>query len=170
MDSVGSLMRLESLVPAPADPVRSYGDWKRFTSLSGFPPPDDYRMLISKYGAGSFAGWIFLIEPFNPTWPFMTVVQAKCEELRSAQRRAPTTYPAWPIWPDPGGFLPWATTDGGDHIGWRTLGRPSQWTTLFWDRSGKGSTEYPVGTVDFLVNVFENSTDHAAFHPAPEMV
>ena len=34
------------------------------------------------------------------------------------------------IWPEPGGFLPFASTTYGDEIGWLTIGEPEGWPLL----------------------------------------
>ena len=154
-------MRLAELMPPPDSPVRAYGDWKRFVSVNGFAPPDDYRMLIREYGAGTFGDWLRLIEPFSPAGSFMDKVQVKCDKLRRSRQTSPQSDPGWPIWPEPGGLLPWAVTLTGEFVGWRTVGRPDTWTTLVWGQRGWG--EYPVGTVGFLLGLAERSLGDPRF-------
>src|SRR5919202_43013 len=125
MTGVGSLIRLEALVPPPERPVGGDGDWKRFWSVNGFKPPEDYTMLIREYGVGTFAGWLRMIEPFDHTISFVDLAVAACRRHNGAA--------AQPIWPEPGGFLSWARTAGGDLVGWRTVGRPNDWTVTYWD-------------------------------------
>lgn len=160
MSSIGSFVRLVDLVPPPDFPTRSNGDWKRFASVNGFPPPEDYRMLIREYGAGTFVGWIHLIEPFNHSWSFIEKAQAECEVILRNRQRSPQAYPDWSIWPDPGGMLPWAVTASGDHIGWRTVGRPDDWTTLFWSAGGRSSA-HDFGMIEFILAVVENTLAEA---------
>lgn len=155
MDPQGDLVRLGELVPPPDSPVRAWGDWKRFVSVNGFVPPDDYRMLIREYGVGAFAGWAMLIEPFNPSFTFMDMVHDECRAL-------PAAASGLACWPQPGGFLPWAVTTAGDFIGWRTEGRPISWTTLLLDRQGQLS-EYAVGAVGFLLGLAERRLGDARF-------
>lgn len=175
MSSIGAFFRVSELIAPPDLPVRGYGDWKRFVSANGFWPPEDYRMLIREYGAGTFGGWLQLIEPFNPSWTFLDRVEVECRTVQSRQQKAPAAHPGWAVWPVAGGFLPWATTSTGDHVGWRTEGPPERWTTLLWCRDGQGSTEYAVGTVGFVLGLVERSlsipcvegNDRASFAPAP---
>jgi len=134
--------------------VGAHGDWKRFVSANGFWPPEDYRMLIREYGAGTFAGWLTLIEPFNHTKTFAELVEVECRSLRGASA-------GWPTWPQAGGFLPWATTTGGDRVGWRTQGRPEAWTVAYW--GAQGGAEFPTGTVGFLVGLAEGSLREGPF-------
>jgi hypothetical protein len=145
--SIAQFVRLGELVPPPDFPVRANGDWKRFVSTNGFWPPEDYRMMVREYGSGLFAGWLYLIEPFDPSHSFTDLVAAEARTLRGNGQRAP-------MWPDPGGFLPWAKTTTGDHVGWRTGGKPEAWKTVIWDRSGT-VTEYDMNTVGFVLAVVE---------------
>lgn len=154
-------MRLAELMPAPDSPVRAYGDWKRFVSENGFRPPDDYRMLIREYGAGTFGDWLHLIEPFNPEWTFMQKVQVECEKLRRSQQMATPSGPGWPIWPESGGLLPWAVTLTGEHVSWRTVGPPDSWTTVLWGK--EGWAEYALGTVGFLLGLAERNLGDPRF-------
>lgn len=162
MSSIGSLFKLIDLIPPPDSPMGGNGDWKRFVSANGFWPPEDYRMMIREYGVGTFADWLQLIEPFPQATPFLEVVGNECRVLRDARSKKPGAYPDWPIWPDPGGMLPWAKTATGDHIGWRTAGKPDAWTTLFWGSDGY-SKEFGVTTVDFLVGLVQRSLGDPTF-------
>ncbi|MGH9226906.1 MAG: hypothetical protein ACRD2W_24685 [Acidimicrobiales bacterium] len=150
MMSIAAFVRLTELVQPPDFPVRANGDWKRFVSTNGFWPPEDYRMLVREYGSGLFADWLYLIEPFDPSISFTELVAAECRTLRNSSQRGP-------LWPEPGGFLPWAKTVTADHIGWRTDGRPENWTTVFWGHGGQAVSEYPVSTVGFVLAVVERS-------------
>ena len=152
MSSVASLYRLVDLIPPPDSPVRNDGDWKRFASSNGFWPPEDYRMLIREYGTGTFANWLTLIEPFNHNWSFLQYVDKECRSLRGRG----------PIWPEEGGFLPWATTSSGDHVGWRTLGGREAWTTLFWGKGGDVH-DFQVSAVGFLIGLVERNLGDPAF-------
>lgn len=146
MTGVASLVRLGQLVPPPEWPVGGDGDWKRFWSVNGFRPPEDYTMLIREYGVGTFAGWLRLIEPFDHTQSFLTLAEAACRRLAGGAGH--------PLWPQPGGFLPWAVTAGGDQVGWRTVGRPDDWTVMYWDRAGN-VTDFETDATGFLVAVAE---------------
>ena len=161
MTSIGSLFKLTDLIPPPDYPIGGNGDWKRFVSANGFWPPEDYRMMIREYGVGTFGGWISLLDPFGHSKPFVGVVQDECQAMREARNKAPTAYPNWPLWPEPGGLMPWAKTNNGDHVCWRTDGKPDGWTTRYW---GAGtSVEFDMSTVDFLVGLAQRSLSGGTF-------
>ncbi|MEW6152408.1 MAG: SMI1/KNR4 family protein [Actinomycetota bacterium] len=153
MMSVAAFVRLTDLVQPPDYPVRANGDWKRFTSVNGFPPPEDYRMLVREYGSGTFGGVISLIEPFDPSKSFMDLIEPRCRALRNGSGRS--------VWPEPGGFLPWGVVAGGGLVGWRTDGRPNDWPTVYWSDRGHGPVELPMGAVGFVVGVLERTLDPA---------
>ena len=148
-------------MPPPDSPVRAYGDWKRFVSTNGFRPPDDYRMLIREYGAGTFGDWLHLIEPFNPAWSFIDKVQVECERLRRSRQASPVSSTDWPIWPESEGLLPWAVTRTGEYVCWRTAGLPDTWTTAISGDEGWG--EYALGTVGFLLGLAERNLGDPRF-------
>jgi len=147
--SIASFFRLTELVSPPDYPVRANGDWKRFVSTNGFWPPEDYRMLVREYGSGVYAGWLYLIEPFDPSRSFTELVQADCRELRARGHNASQ-------WPEPDGLMPWGKTTTGDHVGWRTNGKPEAWTTVFWGRGGSYA-EFDLSTVAFVLGLVERS-------------
>ncbi|MFP5317938.1 MAG: hypothetical protein ACLGI2_06530 [Acidimicrobiia bacterium] len=152
--SIGALYRLIDLIPPPDSAVGAHGDWKRFVSANGFWPPEDYRMMIREYGAGTFAGWLTLIEPFNHTKTFVELVEVECRSLRGRAQ-------GWPTWPAPGGFLPWARTSNGDHVGWLTEGRPEAWITVY--AGAELVAELKVGAVGFLLGLAERNLGDPTF-------
>lgn len=56
----------------------------------------------------------------------------------------------YPIHPEPGGILPWATTDNGDTLYWLTDGDPDSWPILIRESRGPGRVVYPFGVAEFL--------------------
>ena len=50
------LSRLHALVPPPANPFYSSGDWSLVEQELGLRLPDDYKQLIESYGQGMFQG------------------------------------------------------------------------------------------------------------------
>jgi hypothetical protein len=143
--------RLVSLVPPPASPVDADGDWRRVQRLLGVALPGEFRVLLGRYGVGSFDD-ITLLTPFDthPQGVFDLVEHAErlipwFEDLRED---SPADFP-FPLYPEPGGLLPWATTSVGTDLCWLTEGRPDRWPTAVWNVRGGGS-RYDLGAVDLL--------------------
>lgn len=154
---------LEVVAPPP-DGVEPLDDatWARFEGENGFRPPADYRALIDRYGAGGFGyeelgrAWLNLLNPVR----MGTTLVDQSAVLRSVnaglQRQYPATEPNWPMWPESGGFLPWAVTHDGDQAGWLTAGEPDQWTTAIYGRQMKHH-RFPFGCMEFLYRCFTGS-------------
>ena len=159
--------RLVQRVSPPATPVRAVGDWSAFAVRNGFEAPGDYRAVINRYGAGSFGEAFRLLEPFNPAETLVAASDWDRQNLDGLRRRFPDQYPDWPMWPEPGGFLPWASTADGDLVGWRTKGAPEEWTTVFWGEVVV--REYDMGAGAFLLAVAAGSISAEALPDAQEM-
>lgn len=152
-DLFPALAELVELVPPPAEPIPVTGDWRSFASANGFEPPSEWMALLGRYGYCSIGGdAIQLRDPFPPEGSFVA-----CSELERRELRGWISiydwYPRWPIWPDDGGFLPWADIrDGSGEIGWLTGSSPDSWRVAVLERSGHGRvTEF--GTLDYLVHL-----------------
>lgn len=67
----------------------------------------------------------------------------------------------FPLWPEPGGLLPWGSTDNNDHVFWLTIGEPDRWPVVatnwdeWWVCSG--------GMQSFLVNVLNGGAPCPVF-------
>ena len=146
MDAVD---RLTELISPPSAPVRGRGDWAEFAIRNGFEAPADYRRLIETYGAGEFGTFLVrLLEPFHPEQSLVEASEWDRQNVEGSRRLFPDQSPEWPIWPEQGGFLPWASTADGDLVGWGTAGNPDAWNTLCW---GDQWEVYEMGIGDFLV-------------------
>ncbi len=159
--------RLAQRVSPPATPVRAAGDWSAFAVRNGFEAPGDYRAVINRYGAGSFGEAIRLLEPFHPTETLVAASDWDRQNLEGLRRRFPHQYPNWPMWPEEGGFLPWASAADGDLVGWRTQGPPGEWTTVYWGEVDV--REYDMGAGAFLLAVAAGSLSDDALPEAQEM-
>lgn len=56
--------RLVSLVPPPAVPVDADGDWRGAETILGLALPEEFKVLLSRYGVGDFDD-ITLLSPFD---------------------------------------------------------------------------------------------------------
>ena len=100
----------------------------------GTPLPSDYKRFIGIYGSGVIGEmplWVF--NPFSAD--LMHRFKAMGEGIFESYRTlAAGGYRlAYPLFPESGGLLPWGCTGNGDHLQWRTLGEPEQWTVAVWD-------------------------------------
>lgn len=99
---MSDLDELLALAPPPEDPPPPV-DWAAAPSL-----PEDYRALVDRYGAGSFAG-LGLLVPGHPN-RFLDLLR-QIEPQRDALRTIETPYPRDEL-------LPWAIDENGNVAWW----------------------------------------------------
>ena len=148
------LAELELLVRPPSTPFGAPVDWAVFERENEFLPPLDYRALVDRYGAGVFqagVGGLVLLQPIHPDRSFLTGNRWMRDLLRGFQREGFSWLPPWPIYPDPGGFLPFAVDESSWTIGWLCAGPPDDWTVAidggrdgWWDELAIGALEFVV--------------------------
>jgi hypothetical protein len=92
--------------------------------------PKDFVDFGKQYGSGtiksaySWEVW----SPFRPTYPLIVMEFARTWNIY--RDSVGGTDVPFGIFPEVGGVLPFATTDGGDWVCWRTEGDPDKWTVV----------------------------------------
>lgn len=69
----------------------------------------------------------------------------------------------YPMWPAPGGLIPFGGTDNGDFLFWLQKGAPDDWCVVVWDR---GMQEFEVlncGLTAFLAGLATDKVAPAGF-------
>lgn len=157
------LAELVKLVVPPTKPIVVDGDWHAFAAINGFDPPSEWVALLGRYGYCSLGGEaIQLRDPFPPEGSFIECSEHERRELRG-WISIYEWYPRWPIWPDRGGFLPWADLrDGSGEIGWLTVGSPESWRVAVLERGGRG-TATGFGTLEYLLHLARHIDDVERF-------
>jgi len=137
------------MAPPPRVPVDADGDWRAVALALGFHLPDDYEDLVRRYGLGAFDD-VLLWTPFTgQSWGNLVAqgqgLVAFHEPLRSEY---PEDFP-YPLYPEPGGLLEWASTGDGDRLCWLIEGEPNGWPVVEWNIR-EGAYRHDVGAVEFL--------------------
>jgi hypothetical protein len=148
------LAELRLLVQPPASPFGAPVDWTAFERENDFVPPPDYRALLDRYGAGAVeagVGRLVLLQPMHPQRSFLDGNRWLRDNLRGLQRLDPTGVPQWPIYPEAGGFLPFAVDDTSWTVGWLTQGAPEDWTTCIDGGRDGWWDELPVGAAELIL-------------------
>ncbi|TXR48434.1 SMI1/KNR4 family protein [Phyllobacterium endophyticum] len=160
--------RLMELVPPPKLPIHvgTMDGWRLVENELGVEIPIDYKILISHYGSGAFDGFLWLLNPFEPNKNLNfqsqgAYLRRSFAELRS---QSPDFYGS-PIFPEPKGLLPWATTDEPDMIGWIVEGGSQQWAVGFHDISENKVINFKCNVTDFLIKVLSNEFVGLNFFP-----
>jgi SUKH superfamily protein len=130
---------LQTILAPPLQPPRAV-DWTKVEEGLNVALPTGYKELVGLYGPGSIDEFLWLYSPaaMNPSLNLIRLIDDTLEALRSARGDpghelpgiavppAPETVP-FPIYPEPGGLLPWAGTDNGDMVYWETTGSADDW-------------------------------------------
>lgn len=147
---------LLKLLPPPEYPFETRGDWELVERQVGTPLPADYKWFIEKYGTGEICrGFTAVLNPFADLkrYNFLAVSERILRGCREVQEYFPN-----PVYPEPGGILPWAANQSQNSLFWLTRGEPENWgiEVHTWDPDGQ-QTEIRVyenmGMVQFLVKL-----------------
>lgn len=132
-----NLDTLLDLLPPPASPIETVSakDWELYELVTGINLPDDYKAFFGVYGTGLIGG---VITPYNPFCRrTMLKPSYTCRDwmrqalgIQDAKWRFGKDTFSYALYPEPGGVLPWGSTDDGDQLFWLTSGAPNEWTTL----------------------------------------
>jgi hypothetical protein len=135
---VSALDELIALAPPPDEvpPV----DWDTAPAL-----PDDYRALVDRYGAGSFAGLGILV-PGHPN-RFLDLLR-QIEPQRDALRTIETPHP-------PDELLPWAIDENGNVAWWWT----GDWSVLANEARGPEWLRFDGTATEFIAGVLAGRVD-----------
>jgi hypothetical protein len=172
-------MRLVEMVPPPVAPFEAgaASDFARVEGELGLALPEDYKRLILAYGSGQWQRFWVILNPFAENEYINLLVQCQnrrpkkwsmLDAERVVREAEGGRYPH-PIYPEPGGILPWASTDNGGRFFWLTKGGADEWATVYYaDRSPEfgvyemSCTELLYGAVSGELPIFreEFGDDH----------
>ncbi|MFI2414271.1 SMI1/KNR4 family protein [Streptomyces sp. NPDC018947] len=146
------LEALRLLSPPPERPYLGDGTWEGLFAELGTRLPREYVELMAEYGAGCWSGWLRFLTPLRTgERRFATHVGEVLDGYRMLRRNHPDSFPL-SAWPEPGGFLPFANSVDGDHLGWLTEGgAPDAWPLVVWPRHARQGAPLEHGLVDTLV-------------------
>jgi hypothetical protein len=123
--SLDSLLTVLAVPTNPAE-VPTPGAWPAIESQVG-QLPADYKSFMDRFGSGTIDGFVWILNPFsrnahgNLLYRKEQILDALKELIESGE---PSQYP---LYPEPGGLLPFGMTDNGDTLLWQTVGEPDQW-------------------------------------------
>lgn len=148
---VQTLEQLLAIMPAPETPLSASGDWSGVVSMLGTDLPSDFVAFINMYGTGCIAEFLWVFNPFekNVHLNLLSCSRLILEADREFRESYPQSLPE-PLFPEPGGLLPWAVTDNGDRLYWRTKGDQNTWTVVVWESRGPEYESYALSMTGFL--------------------
>ncbi|MFD8078785.1 SMI1/KNR4 family protein [Streptomyces sp. NPDC059718] len=125
------LETLIALVPPPTIPALGRHNWDWLYERLGTPLPGEYVRLMERYGAGSWCGWLRFNMPFGEGQYALVPWAEWYAETYQGQRAVFPEYHPLAVYPEPGGFLPFADSIDGDQLCWLTEGAtPDDWPLI----------------------------------------
>jgi len=152
---MNSLKELVEVLAPPESPleVPAESDWSRCKRDLGMLP-SDFIDFLSIYGTGTIDEFLWIFNPAskNEFLEFESSIRRILEALRETASQFPGDFPM-PIYPDPGGFLPFGTSDNGDTLFWVTEGEPDEWKVAVMGPRSPDVFHFSGGMVEFLTQV-----------------
>jgi hypothetical protein len=121
------LPELLAIGPGAADPCDPR--WQAVEESLGLVLPGSYKALVDRFGASSWGDFLHILSPFDDRLNLQRRGRQVLDADKELRQEFPWYYPL-PLYPEPGGLLPWAITDNGDVFYLITSVPPGQWPTL----------------------------------------
>ncbi|MTE19068.1 hypothetical protein F0L17_07980 [Streptomyces sp. TRM43335] len=145
------LETLTRLVPPPATPYLGDGTWEWLFAELGTRLPDEYVTLMERYGSGHWGNWLSFFTPLRTVGEGLVHhARETADNYRRLRGEFPEYHPL-AVWPEPGGFLPFAVSVDSDHLGWLTEGEPNDWPVTVWPRHADQGPALPGTLTDILL-------------------
>lgn len=155
--------RLCGVVPPPQNPAEAFqGPWDPVEAQLGTRLPPDYKEFVRLYGSGYFMEFLGVGVPSVQN--VNVRLEAKVPAVSDVFRAMDGGLPKHPYryWPEPGGLIPFGSTDNGDYLLWLPDGAPEQWKVVVWDRGGDFEV-FDCDLTDFLAGVATGAIRPKAF-------
>jgi hypothetical protein len=150
------------LLPPPASPIESGSpdSWAAAEAALQTRLPADYKQFTQAYGTGSIDEFVTVLNASSTTARFRLdeygeTMLAVTRELRAVG----IVEIPFPIYPEPGGLLPWGVTANGDWGYWITAptGEPDAWEVAVSIDRGPEWFRHPGPLTRFLVDILDGS-------------
>src|SRR6266498_3741556 len=107
------------IAPSKHNAVYHHEEWEQAEKALGTTLPRDYKQLINAYGACCLCNFIWVFSPFTENHHLNLHAQVKriLDGMQTLQQKYAEER-KYPLFPQPGGLLPWGTSDNGDVFYW----------------------------------------------------
>jgi cell wall assembly regulator SMI1 len=148
-----AINELVALVPPPAIPLGTDGDWSGAEADLGCKFPADFRELIRRYGTGQFdLGGLLVSNPLTAAG--RQEIRDHLETLRDLREGCEIQLV---IHPERPGLLPWGSDSLGNIFCWLTEGEPDKWPVVQVGHDDEGGQpRVEVGITAFLARYARN--------------
>lgn len=159
---VADLLELVSFSGQARDRFR----WADVEKSIGLTLPDDYKELVESFSSGYFQDFVQIIRPGDmgaSKGEFLGYYAHRLEDMRQWRNNEPTRFPL-PIFPEPGGLLPWGRSIRSDLFFWLTEGEnPANWPIVATDSEFTNWASFNRSVCDFLIDVVTGQYDGQPF-------
>ena len=154
----------EILPMPPGIPVAGSAYWVKAETELGSRLPEDYKAFVDGYGPGRIAEFIGIYSPFTYNVHANLISQAAVQlgALRQLETDFGEVCP-YPLFPLPGGLLPFGQTDNGDGLYWLTTGEPDDWSVVIGESRGPRFEPHQCGMAAFLAELLTGRRSSAFF-------
>lgn len=149
---MAALEELMEVMPPPARPYRPTGDWSAVEAALGTALPADFKAFIGVYGSGEINCTLEINNPFHVEG------DEPGEWWQGAAGRYQDFVPLpYPVFPEPGGLLPFGWLGDINTLNWLTVGPPDRWPVVYFHRDScfdpnRGFFEVPgLSAVEFVL-------------------
>jgi hypothetical protein len=151
--SIERLLEILTPPPAPAEAPPG-GAWAEVEGHVGSPLPDDYKAFVERFGTGRIDNFIWVFNPFSKNRHVNLVeqVEVRLDALKVLRDEFDEELP-YKLYPEPSGLLPFAATDNGDVLHWKTDGPPNDWTVVVNESRAPEYEEFDTGMTGFLSDI-----------------
>lgn len=143
---------------SPEDAGDRVYDWAVIEGSLDLRLPLDYKLLVERFSPGVFQGLVRLNRPGDGDHPmdeFFGANDMQLGEMRGFREAAQGVFPH-PIYPEPGGLVPWGRGPLGGPLCWLTEeADPNAWPVVVVDEHYMAWQVFPGGVCDFLTAVVE---------------
>lgn len=128
--------------------------------------PGDYKAIVDRFPAGLFQGFVKVVQPNDPGYPtgrILGLMWARLDDIKEWREDEPELFPL-PLYPEPGGVLPWGQSKHGDLFGWLTDSPdPDRWTVVVADHEMSHWDRYDMSASELLIEVVTGRFDGSRF-------
>lgn len=161
---------LADLAGVPADNGKVF-NWAEIESEVGLQLPADYKVLAEEFPAGWFRRFVRPIKPAQPP----TGAQRLLDDFETGQLK---TLHEWrtqghgefphPLYPEPGGLLPWGGIRGAGYAFWLTdKSSPGDWPVIIASQQCDHWERFDGSACEFLIEVAAARYDATGFTEGP---
>lgn len=168
-------MSIQSLIEIARPPIseraHSPEEWAAAELTVSGRFPEDYKLLIDRYGTGCFDEFLWVLSPFSDN-AHLNIVQ-RSKSILSALRDLHhfSVQLPHPLFPDNEGLFPWAVTDNGDELFWRYQNGTFSGPIMIVEARGPEWAEFNLTTTAFLALVLSKQVRVGIFpHGFPSAV